>query len=74
MPMRVLHMLRTRPDSTMRSLIEWAYPGEDRILVPLCAGAVDYNQLVRQIFDSDRVISWWSQERHSAANKGEANE
>ena len=67
MSIQVLHLLHSEPDAMARRLIGEAYPAAHRILVPLYAGNDDYEQLVGQIFDSDRIISWWPGERHSDA-------
>jgi len=57
--MSVLHMLRSEPDEQVRMLIAGVSEGMAIKAVVLLAGEVDYDRLVADIFDSDRVISWW---------------
>jgi len=56
---KILHILRSEPDALVRQLVQkLSAPAEAR-QVKLQAGPVDYDQLVREIFESDRVICWW---------------
>ncbi len=57
--MKILHILRSNPDDMVRLLIKEISAGEKSREVPLYAGAVNYDQLVKEIFQSDRIISWW---------------
>ena len=56
--MKILHILRSEPDSLVRLLISGMSSGESRE-VPLYRGPVDYDRLVKDIFESDKVICWW---------------
>jgi hypothetical protein len=55
--MKILHILRSKPDPLVRSLI--AGLDESGRAVPLEVGAVDYDRLVADIFESEKVICWW---------------
>ncbi len=57
--MMILHIQRSEPDDTVRKLIREVSKGRDSKEVSLCREAVDYDQLLEDIFTSDRVISWW---------------
>ncbi|MEW6335484.1 MAG: hypothetical protein AB1558_14580 [Thermodesulfobacteriota bacterium] len=57
--MRVLHILRSEPDDMVRQLIRGVSAGETAREVPLYAGAVNYDDLIGEIFEAERVISWW---------------
>jgi hypothetical protein len=57
--MKHLHILRSEPDELVRRLIQGMSPGQGDREVPLYRGPVDYDQLVRDIFQYDKVICWW---------------
>jgi hypothetical protein len=58
--MKNLHLLRSEPDETVRTLMEEGYAGDENLEVPLHGeGEPDYDELVRELFACDRVISWW---------------
>ena len=37
----------------------WGYAGDENLKIPLYEGEPDYDDLVRELFACDRVISWW---------------
>ncbi len=57
--MTLLHILRSEPDDLVRKLIQKMSAGKGNREVPIYRGPVDYDQLVKDIFQSDRVICWW---------------
>ena len=57
--MKNLHLLRSKPDEMVRTLIDQGYREDENLEVPLYEGQPDYEQLVRDVFACDRVISWW---------------
>ncbi len=57
--MKVLHILRSKPDDMIRLFIKEISANEESKEFPLYQGPVDYDQLVKEIFESDRIISWW---------------
>ncbi len=57
--MKLLHILRSEPNDLVRLLIRGMSQGESSQEVPLYLGPVDYDRLVADIFQSDRVICWW---------------
>jgi len=57
--MRILHILRSEPDEMVRMFIRESCKSEESMEVPLYQGDVDYEQLLKDIFISDQVISWW---------------
>ena len=56
--MKVLHILRSRPDDMVKFLVGQMTQGGGR-QVPLYEGNVDYTRLLAEIFESDKVICWW---------------
>ncbi len=57
--MKILHILRSEPDEMTRSFIAQTFEDAQNIEWPLYQGNVDYDQMVQEIFASDKVISWW---------------
>jgi len=57
--MKIVHILRSETDDITRMFIREFSQGEDNIEVSLYQEGVDYDQLVKDIFESDQVISWW---------------
>jgi hypothetical protein len=57
--MKTLHILRSEPNEWTRDLMRDLSPDEEVLELPLHRGEVDYDQLIVEIFDSDRVIAWW---------------
>ncbi len=57
--MKVLHILRTEPDDTVRICLE-AFSTEDAgNVAALYKDDVDWSRLVDDIFSHDKVICWW---------------
>ena len=59
--MKILHILRTRPDVTVEKLIQGATNGDRSKATALYQfkNEQDWSKLVDEIFDNDKVISWW---------------
>ena len=57
--MKILHILRSEPTELVHGLVGRMSQNETAREVPLFKGAVDYQQLVKDIFESDMVICWW---------------
>lgn len=57
--MKVLHILRSQPDSRSMELITSLDDAEHCRVIALYETTVDYSQLVEAVFDADRVICWW---------------
>lgn len=56
--MQILHILRTQPDETVATLKE-TFSGQEGKTVELYENGVDWESLVDDIFDAEKVISWW---------------
>ena len=54
--MKFLHILRSEPDALTKRLIAQLPNGT---VIALYQGAVDYDRLVAEIFQNDRVVCWW---------------
>ena len=57
--MKILHILRSAPDDIVCKFIEDTSQATESIERPLYRGEIDYDQLVNDIFESDRVVCWW---------------
>jgi len=57
--MKILHILRSEPDEMVRKFIRETSRGMESLEIPLYKGEVDYDQVVKEIFANDQVISWW---------------
>ena len=59
--MKILHILRTRPDVTVKKLMRGATNGDRSKVAALYEfkDEQDWSKLVDEIFDNDKVISWW---------------
>jgi hypothetical protein len=57
--MKILHILRSEPDDMVALFIRETDQGHDTQSFPLYQDPVDYDRLVQNIFDNDRVFSWW---------------
>jgi hypothetical protein len=57
--MKTLHIMRSEPDAMVRLFIVEASKNNQIIEFPLYHQPVDYNRLVKEIFDKDRVYCWW---------------
>jgi len=57
--MKILHILRSEPDEMVRMFIREISQVEESVEIPLYREEVDYDRVVEDIFDSDRVICWW---------------
>ncbi|HEY6004634.1 MAG TPA: hypothetical protein VIV57_17300 [Anaeromyxobacter sp.] len=67
--MKVLHVLRSEPDEITRGLIDGMSRGGGGKEVALYEGRVDYDRLVQDIFQSDKVICWWASASTAAVSK-----
>ena len=57
--MKVLHIFRSKPDGETLKLVKMVSPGNHWQTTHLLKETVDYNELVKKIFDADQIISWW---------------
>ena len=59
--MKILHILRTHPDVTVEKLIQGATNGDRSKVTALYEfqNDQDWSKLVDEIFENDKVISWW---------------
>ena len=57
--MKILHILKTEPDEATERLIAAMSEGEETEKRELFNEPVDYDGLVKSIFASDKVLSWW---------------
>ena len=57
--MRILHILRSKPDETVKMFMAAIPKDSESIRVPLYEGAPNYDWLIQQLFAADKVVSWW---------------
>ena len=59
--MKILHILRTRPDRTVEKLMQGSTNGDRSKVTALYEfqNDRDWSMLVDEIFSNDKVISWW---------------
>ncbi len=57
--MKILHILRTEPEQMVQLFIDaLSREGENRE-IRLYEDPVDYDQLIIEIFENQKVVSWW---------------
>ncbi len=59
MKRKIVHLLRSEKDETTRLLIAGVSENQESIEVDLNSEVVDYDNLVKDIFESEQVICWW---------------
>lgn len=57
--MKILYILRTRPDTTVEKFMQTITNGHESQVRKLYEDKIDWSKLVDDIFDHDKVISWW---------------
>jgi len=57
--MKILYILRTRPDLTVEKLMQSVTNGDKAHVRALYEENMDWSKLVDDIFEHDKVISWW---------------
>jgi len=57
--MKLLHILKSEPDETTKVLMEAVSEGNEVETFKLYGENIDYGELVKRIFDTDKNISWW---------------
>lgn len=57
--MRILHLFKSEPDADTRAFVEALSENREAEEVRLFAGPVDYDVLVKKVFEHDKVVCWW---------------
>ena len=57
--MKIMHLLRSKPDETVRRLIDGLSGDDQNTEALLYEETVDYTSLIEDIFANDRVVCWW---------------
>jgi hypothetical protein len=57
--MRVLNIIRTKPDDTTKTLVEGFSTDEGAKKVLLYEENIDWHALVDDIFSYEKIICWW---------------
>ena len=57
--MKILHILRSKPDEMTRNIIQRSFEDARVIEIPLYEENVNYDKLLEEIFNSNKVVCWW---------------
>lgn len=57
--MKLLHVLKSEPDDTVKALMTAFSEGNDVRHFEMYKGDVDYDQLIELVFENDKTICWW---------------
>jgi hypothetical protein len=57
--MKLLHILKSEPDNSTKTLIDILSAGEEATSFALYEDNPDYENLIDLVFDHDKIISWW---------------
>ena len=57
--MKILYILRTRPDETVEKFMQTVTNGDQSQVTRLYEDKVDWSKLVDDIFENEKIISWW---------------
>jgi hypothetical protein len=56
--MKILHILKKTPDASTKKIIEVQASGNESKVIDLTKGAIAYDKLVTDVFNSDKVFCW----------------
>ena len=57
--MKTLHILKSEPDDSTKTLIDSMSQAEESTLFRLYDEVVDYEELIELIFEYDKTVTWW---------------
>ena len=57
--MKLLHILKSEPDSNTNTLMDILSAGEEAQSFALYEDNPDYEKLIDMVFENDKVVSWW---------------
>ncbi|MGD8226847.1 MAG: hypothetical protein PVH82_14990 [Desulfobacteraceae bacterium] len=57
--MKVLHVLKSVPDETIKTLKSGFAQSHEIQEFEMYKDDVDYDKLIKLVFDNDKVICWW---------------
>ena len=57
--MKIVQILRCKPDAMTEIFVDSLSKDNETTEVLLYEDAVDYNRLIDEIFEADRVVCWW---------------
>ena len=57
--MKILHVLKSEPDEIIKKLMGSFAESSEVQEFEMYKGDVDYDKLIKLVFDSDKVICWW---------------
>jgi hypothetical protein len=56
--LKILHIIKKAPDESTKKIIEAQASGNQSKIIDLSKGGVAYDQLVADVFASDKVFCW----------------
>jgi len=57
--MKVLNIVRSTPDDFVKKFVDTFSEDQENKVIALYDGAINWSDLVDDIFSHDQVISWW---------------
>lgn len=57
--MKVLNIVRSKPDESIKKIIDAFSEGEGDKVVSLYKGGLDWSAIVDDIFAFEKIICWW---------------
>lgn len=57
--MKILHVFKSEPDAVIKKLMEPLSKDNEARQFEMNKGDVDYDKLVKLVFEHDKVICWW---------------
>ncbi len=57
--MRILHVFKSEPDETTKTLMEPSLEGHEVQEFEMYKADVDYDKFIDLVFKHDKIICWW---------------
>ena len=57
--MTTLHVFKSEPDETTNTLVDIVSKTDDKKVFMLYKEEADYEKLIDQIFECDKIVCWW---------------
>jgi len=57
--MKILHVLKSEPDEIIKGLKQPSSEGNEVKEFEMYQENVDYDELVKLVFENDKVVCWW---------------
>jgi len=57
--MKLLHIFKSEPDQTVKKMVQPLSEGNEVRKFEMYTRDVDYDKLIKLVFEHDQVICWW---------------